>query len=237
MLDRAIKAIKNPSLVITRLMMVFHRCEEWFFAVKDSRSLSKKTNTILFVDLGANLGQGYSWFSNHFDGDNIKFELFEPNPYCLAELKQLADVKNGKVKLHGVAVGPKAGNFKFYGLAENEGGKYSEGGSILKTQNSAWYEASSDLAIDVEVIDFSKYLKEKSKNYETILVKMDVEGAEVELLEKMIKDFSIDLIDYLYVEFHSQFLDEESSTLTKRREENIIKELRKKKGFNLRIWH
>ena len=199
--------------------------------------MSKKTNTILFVDLGANLGQGYSWFSNHFDGDNIKFELFEPNPYCLTELKRLADVKNGKVKLHGVAVGPQAGNFKFYGLAENEGGKYSEGGSILETHASAWYEASSDLAIDVEVIDFSKYLHEKSKNYETILVKMDVEGAEVELLEKMIKDFSIDLIDYLYVEFHSQFLEEENSKITKQREENIIKELKKKKDFNLRIWH
>jgi len=236
-INQITKAIQNPTLIVNRLNMAFHRIEEWFYAVKDSRYLSRKQEKILFVDLGANLGQGYSWFSNHFNGDNVDFELFEPNPNCLKELSKLPDVKKGKVKVHGVGVGVKAGSFKFYGLHESEGGKYSEGGSTVKTHASAWYAASADSTIDIEVIEFAKYLKEKSENYKIIIVKMDIEGAEVELLEKMIEDHSIELINYLYVEFHSQYQEKKDLLITKKREENIIRLLQEKNDLSLRIWH
>jgi len=74
-INQIIKAIQNPTLIVNRLNMAFHRIEEWFYAVKDSRYLSRKQEKILFVDLGANLGQGYSWFSNHFNGDNVDFVI------------------------------------------------------------------------------------------------------------------------------------------------------------------
>lgn len=187
--------------------------------------------------MGANLGQGYAWFSRYYKGGNVDFEMFEPNPYCLAELEKLSVVKSGKVTLHGVGVGASAGSFKFYGLDDSEGGKYSQGGSIVEAHNSDSYVPSNDSALDVEVINFSEYLSNKSQSYEKIVVKMDIEGAEVDLLEKMIADSSINLINILYVEFHSQYQAANKFEITKRREDEIIHKLNKISGFHLRLWH
>ena len=65
---------------------------------------------------------------------------------------------------------------------------------------------------------------------------MDIEGAEVELLEKMIEDHSIELINYLYVEFHSQYQEKKDLLITKKREQNIIRLLQEKNDLSLRIW-
>lgn len=236
MINQALKVLKNPKLVFIKIKKLYFKIIESYYASKDSKEL-KKENEILFVDLGANLGQGYSWFSKYFNTPNFKFELFEPNPNCLDELKKLPSVIEGKVILHQVGVGAQAGSFKFYGLASNEGGEHSQGGSIVKDHNSDMYKASEEDAIDVEVINFSNYLKEKRDKFDKIVVKMDIEGAEVDLLEKMIADNSIDLVDYIYIEFHAQYQSAELSKKTRIRELAIIENLRKRSSVNYRIWH
>ena len=113
----------------------------------------------MFVDLGANLGQGYSWFKNYFNTSNISFELFEPNPNCVKKLEQLDDIVAGRAILHPVRAGKEEGSFEFYGLDNSEGGEHSQGGSIIKEHNSSCYTSSKDKAINVKVIDFSSYLE------------------------------------------------------------------------------
>mgnify|MGYP000682788300 CR=1 FL=1 len=68
-------------------------------------------------------------------------------------------------------------------------------------------------------------------------IKMDIEGAEVELLEKMIAEGSIDLMDVLYVEFHSEYQKPEESAVTQMREQRIISRIRQSGKVKLRIWH
>jgi hypothetical protein len=127
MINQTLKVLKNPKLIFIKIKKLYYKVIETYYASNDSKKLKKEDN-VLFIDLGANLGQGYSWFSKYFNTRNFKFELFEPNPNCHKTLEMLPSVKDGKVKLHQVGVGAQAGSFKFYGLASSEGGDTSQGG-------------------------------------------------------------------------------------------------------------
>ena len=205
-------------------------------ARSDAQHISN-AESVLFVDLGANLGQGFYWFKKYFFQKNIAFELFEPNPYCIAYLKSLDEIITGEAILHPCGVGITSGTFDFYGTSPTEGGQYSQGGSIMIDHNSKRYQSSLDEAIKVSIIDFSNYLMEKSHAYQKIIVKMDIEGAEVDLLEHLINKNTINLIDILYVEFHSEYLSEEYAKQIKVREETILKKIRNNTKVKLRIWH
>ena len=180
----------NPYSVLKKIKNKLSRIKQSFlerrWAAQDSLAI-RHDEKVLFVDLGANLGQGYFWFKKYFNGPNISFELFEPNPYCVEKLEKLDDVVVGKVKLHPAGVGVTDGLFDFFGLGVGEGGKYSQGGSLLETHNSNSYVASKDKSMKVKVIDFASYLESKSAEFDKIIVKMDIEGAEVELLEVLLK--------------------------------------------------
>ena len=59
----------------------------------------------------------------------------------------------------------------------------------------------------VSTINFSKFLLRKKEKYDVIIVKMDIESSEYTVLPFIIEDESINSIDYLFVEFHSEFFD------------------------------
>lgn len=210
--------------------------EEQQMVLQDSTQI-KSDEKVLFIDLGANLGQGYCWFKKFFNTPNVSFELFEPNPNCVEKLRELDEVKSGEVTLHPVGVGAKEGLFDFFGLDDAEGGKHSQGGSIVQEHNSDRYNSSTDKSIRVRIINFSSYLAEKSAKYDRIICKMDIEGAEVELLESLLKEKTADLISVLYVEFHSQYQSEAHAQVTRQREDKILRALSEETSTLVRIWH
>ena len=230
----------NPYSVLKKIKNKLSRIKQSFlerrWAAQDSLAI-RHDEKVLFVDLGANLGQGYFWFKKYFNGPNISFELFEPNPYCVEKLEKLDDVVVGKVKLHPAGVGVTDGLFDFFGLGVGEGGKYSQGGSLLETHNSNSYVASKDKSMKVKVIDFASYLESKSAEFDKIIVKMDIEGAEVELLEVLLKQKKAKLMSILYVEFHSQYQSMEHSQSTRSREKKILEGFIKETDTKVRIWH
>jgi FkbM family methyltransferase len=241
---KLVRIITNPKLLLTyapKLILAYAKNKsreyrEHSWAKSDAKKI-QNFEKVLFVDLGANLGQGYQWFMGYFKQPNISFELFEPNPFCYEELKKLPDIVSGKTSVHNVGVGAVAGSFKFYGLDESEGGKFSQGGSTVREHNSIWYKSSDTTAIDVEIINFSEYLIEKAKSFNKIIVKMDIEGAEVELLENLISSKTIEKINTLYVEFHSQYEEINQSVRTKSREQAILQVLTDLSDLKVRIWH
>lgn len=222
--------------LINRLEAKIHRYREHIFVKKDASSL-KLSDKVLFLDLGSNLGQGYKWFKKYYNHLNIKFELFEPNPFCCDELKKIPEIKSGKVILHDIGVGVSSGRYNLYGLDSKEGGRFAQGGSVIKEHNSDLYEVMEDNAIKVNLIDFSSYLAGVSSKFDKIIVKMDIEGAEVDLLEHLIKERTIDHISFLYVEFHSQYQVISQSMITRKRERKILKLLSQRKNLKVRIWH
>lgn len=236
MFQKIIKGIKKPKLFFTYFQQITHKYIEALWAILDARSINHYEN-VLFIDLGANLGQGFTWFSKFFNKNNITFELFEPNPNCYRELIKLPRIASGEVLALNAGAGLETGTAKFYGLGEEEGGDLSQGGSVLRDHNSDWYDASEDSAINIKLINFSEYLEKKSSHFNKIIVKMDIEGAEVDLLEGLIKRKSIFHIDVLYLEFHSQYQQKVQSRKTRARELKIIEYLKNLEDFKLRIWH
>jgi len=58
--------------------------------------------------------------------------------------------------------------------------------------------------VRVDAVDFSQWLRENCEEPDYAIIKMDIEGAEYDVLEKLIADDTIRLIDELRVEFHQQ---------------------------------
>ena len=228
---------KFVNKFLEKINYIRHSLIETIFVLFDSRFLINKDDKVLFLDLGANIGQGYSWFSKFFKGENIDFELFEPNPYCYKKLKNYVNIKNKAVITHNLGVSTISGKVKFYGLKE-EGDIYSLSGSIVKNHNSIHYKTKEENSIEIETIDLGKFLINKSKTYDKIIIKMDIEGAEVEILEQLISTEVANLIDILYVEFHSQYQEKSKhSRLIRVREKKIIKSLKEFNNLYFRLWH
>lgn len=55
----------------------------------------------------------------------------------------------------------------------------------------------------VPCIDLSAFIRDASERYDRIVLKLDVEGAEYDILEKLLKEGTIRHVERLYCEFHS----------------------------------
>lgn len=62
----------------------------------------------------------------------------------------------------------------------------------------------------IKTIDFPKFVEQYRDDY--LVVKMDIEGAEFPILDRMIQDGSINFIDELYCEFHPNKVTEYTTT-------------------------
>jgi hypothetical protein len=82
----------------------------------------------------------------------------------------------------------------------------------------------------VECFDFSKWMKENIKEEDYVICKIDIEGAEFEVLKKCISDDTLRLIDCLDVEFH-HFKNDEYT-----RDHNYIMSEVQRLGITFRNW-
>jgi FkbM family methyltransferase len=206
---------------------------ELILAYFDARWRISPETRILFLDLGSNTGQAFSIFSKIFSQGKVTFELFEPNPHCFEILTLLAQDFPGSAKCHQKAVGTLNGFGLLYGLAEDEGGRFSVGASLLEEHNPS----SREHAVRVEVFDFAQFLEERRGEYDLVVVKMDIEGSELEVLDHLIRTKSIEIIDVLYVEFHSSFVSEDKLEIVMAREHEIVSTLRGLGSLKFRKWH
>ena len=89
--------------------------------------------------------------------------------------------------------------------------------------------ASSEKDVILPCIDFSQWMLKNFVTNDYIVLKMDIEGAEVEVLRKMIDDASIKLVKILYLETHGR------RRMNKRGEiASLLSELKKIEGLDLR---
>lgn len=71
----------------------------------------------------------------------------------------------------------------------------------------------------IDCFDFSAYVKSLD---EDVVIRMDIEGAEYEVLEKMFEDGTIEQVKYLEIEFHGNKLDGD----WKARQDKLVKRMR-----------
>ena len=192
------------------------------------------SDTVLFCDLGANIGGSYLFFKKFYK-KNVTFYLFEPNLDCY---KKLLKLRNSEKKIHvkNVAASHFSGKCNFFRSSND---KLSEGGSInedfLKDLRYT-YQDKKEVTL-IKTINFSNFLKNNSFKFNKVIVKMDIEGSELDLIESLIKNHTINLINVLYVEFHSNYVKKSKFKKFKSRENKIISYIKNKTDMTLRLWH
>jgi FkbM family methyltransferase len=180
------------------------------------RKLAKSGQRGLFLDCGSNIGQGFEFFRKYYPNKLYDYILFEPNPNCFQILnKKYSKLASNGVRLENVAVGVENTYVDFYGLEDEKGGPYSVGGTVLPEHNSKNYAAPNYASLQVESIDFAAFVSDifQKNNYAFVTLKLDIEGGEYQVLESLIAKDLMSRFETIYVEFHSQYMEEKSRKL------------------------
>ena len=149
------------------------------------------------IDLGANVGE----YTEKMARTVKSVIAFEPDPWAYAELKMnIANFTN--VRLENAAVSTQNGTVSLWRHEEfdDDPAKYSTNSSLMSRKFNV---ANSDQMIEVRSIDFVNYLIDLDEDIGVI--KMDIEGAEVDLLEALLDTPEVLWrIDYIFAETHER---------------------------------
>lgn len=145
----------------------------------------------LIIDVGSHIGLSILYFKKKFP--KSKIIAFEPNPNVFPLLEENI-IQNGLigVEVHDVGLGLKEGKRLLY-IDSSDSNAFS----TSSFHPNAWNGKQKTLPIKVRVKKLSKYLNTKCD-----LLKMDVEGAELEILQELVESRKIEFIQNLVFEYH-----------------------------------
>jgi FkbM family methyltransferase len=118
-------------------------------------------------------------------------------------------------------------NVKYNFLIKNEAIWVKNEAKYFYISNDVWGDLGCTLKPDkkesldldnpimVQCIDFNEFINQFDDD-SYIIVKLDIEGAEYEVLNSLLDNGSINKINELYVEFHDNFFGENSTSLKER---------------------
>jgi FkbM family methyltransferase len=174
----------------------------------------------VYIDCGSNAGHVLG--ARILQGSESEFYAFEPQPELKNSVDWLRTHPFPQVPLHffNKAVWIKDGHIDFY-LSEPSPNARA-GSTALRGKNSNNIDYLHP--ITVESIDFSRWIRKTFRRTDYLVVKMDIEGAEYAVLERMVADGTIDYIDELMVEFHWERI----ATLTKERHDVLVASLKER---------
>ena len=144
-----------------------------------------------FIDCGAHCGESILAAKQRF-GDDIITISFEPIPGLAKQLQEIHK-DNPTVNIQNSAVWINNEVKKFH-LSE----EYTDGSSLLDSLNNLREEHS----INIPCFDLSTWISETFDENDYLILKLDIEGAEYEVLNKMIKDNTIGMINEFWGEWH-----------------------------------
>lgn len=158
-----------------------------------------KPGDIVF-DCGANVGE----VTVPLAATGAEVHAFEPDPFAFSLLtKATKNLPN--VTLHNVAVGVQPGSVKL--MRANNFSDNPLGASVKSTVISGGRkineEVDEDSTIDVELISLPDFVSEFfNKRGELAFIKMDIEGAELDILEVMQEQDIFDKVRLTVAETH-----------------------------------
>lgn len=152
--------------------------------------LSTSNPSPLIIDCGANIGISILYFKKFFPASKIL--AFEPNPVIFELLKEnLAQNQIEGVELYNYCLSNQDGNVEFF-VNENKG---TMEGSILT------YRGGNN-KLSVKAVRLSSFINEKVD-----LLKMDIEGSEVPVIEELKKEGKLSLVNTFLIEYHHNIPD------------------------------
>ena len=154
---------------------------------------SKKKSKKIFIDGGAHMGNSTSLFINKYPSSHeYKIYSFEPNYLCKGGV-------GPNVTLYRNAIWIADGKGEFY-INRKKTPLFQDGSSLIKSKQTGGLTKHNPL--EVKTIDFSKWIMDTFDKDDYIILKLDIEGAEYKVIEKMFEDGSIEYIDKFYAEWH-----------------------------------
>lgn len=154
------------------------------------KELEKDT---IAIDIGANIGLVTLILSQKCR----VVHAFEPNEQALNELEKKA-ARNKNIIVHRVAAGTKYRQQQLYLRTTTQNSE------IQNTQSSSLHiekpNVSDDVFQVIEEIDFADFLK--SLNCYVDIIKVDIEGYEIPLVNHMLDTCDFDRIGKIFVETH-----------------------------------
>lgn len=149
----------------------------------------------ILIDCGASDGQSALFLEKEYGPFN-KIYCFECNPLYR---KAFNSFKKQVVYCER-AVWIENKQLPFY----LGGKKHNESSSLILEKKTGSLDKKNPLM--VQAIDFPAWFLKEVNKEQYIVLKIDIEGAEYEVLEKMIETDGIDFVDILLVEFHRKKL-------------------------------
>jgi FkbM family methyltransferase len=193
----------------------------------------------IFLDCGTNLGQGLLNLQNVLD-ENFEIYCFEANKLTYDRfIEKLKDNNFLKTQFKNIQTFNKAiwtsNGFKRLTLeyCPHEVGWVGGATNILEdnfvkpSYINEQYIKNGDL---VETIDLVEFIQNNFSQDDYIICKMDIEGAEYPVLEKMIEKDILKYIKVFYIEWHNRMLK------NKYDESKIINHILNSQ-IELREWH
>ncbi len=175
----------------------------------------------IFIDAGAYNGDSIDAFRKmQADAHQYEVYAFEPNPAYMVEL----EAKH--VNVIDKAVWIEDTPISFY-IGELDG----TGSTVLKGKKSG--EVNYKEPKEVMGLNLNNWIIENFEPSDYIILKMDIEGAEFEVLPSMIEGNSIMYIDQLWCEFHPNKIPQYKTT----DKINLIKKLKAFEHLVLSEWH
>jgi FkbM family methyltransferase len=162
---------------------LLHQLKEIFLLSEYQISTTNKSPVI--IDCGANIGLSILYFKKKCP--NSKIFAFEPNPNVFNLLKLNIEQNHLQgVELYNYCLSDSEGEIEFY-VNENLG---TMEGSVLEERGGA-------NKLKVKAVRLSSYIKE-----EVDLVKMDIEGAEINVLDDLKRNGKLNSVNTYLIEFH-----------------------------------
>ena len=182
----------------------------------------------LIFDLGAHWGESIRYFSKKLKDvssfDIISVEAGELNFKKLQKNSQKYKDSFNKITLHNKFVYHESKDISFYEYIDDfhsAGSTYSKEKFEFNSEKRLEYANLPHNIIHPDIFNICEEYKKSLDLYEEVIIKMDIEGAEYEILPDLIKILDPEKTKYFFLEFHSDKLGISPSV-----DQNFINNLR-----------
>lgn len=167
----------------------------------------------ILLDCGSHYGKGLrkQMEINKID-QTWKVYSWEANPYTYQHFLGSDRFVHLDLTAFHAAVSNENGTIKFnvQSSSDKKGGtaKSGTGSSVMSLDE--WHCKGGEFVEEVEVprIDLSEWIIKNLNQDDFVILKMDIEGAEYDVLEKIVSTDAIKYIDRIYIEWHSHMFSD-----------------------------
>jgi FkbM family methyltransferase len=152
----------------------------------------------IFLDLGANVGD----ITEKFGVENPDYDLIaiEPNMDLLPAIHRKSLKLRKPISVIWAAAWTHDGAIQLFKS------KHDLASTVMSGKREyaefGWSQIDYDRPNHVPALDISSWLLRNTLKSDHVVMKMDIEGAEYDVLEKMLVDGSVDLVAELRCEWH-----------------------------------